>query len=94
MEKKFDCLKMKEEIQAKIYEETKDMTFPELRAYLDKNLENSSLWQKLVNRDNAQKQNMNKETIRRIKEGAQSITEGHGKRIKNTDELIEFANSL
>jgi hypothetical protein len=35
MEKKFDCLKMKAEIQAKIYEETKDMTFPELRAYLD-----------------------------------------------------------
>ena len=53
MEKEFDCLKMKEEIQAKIYEETKDMTFPEYRAYLDKRLENSVLWQRLVKRDNA-----------------------------------------
>ena len=51
MEKEFDCLKMKEEIQAKIYEETKDMTFPEFRAYLDKSLENNSLWQELVMRD-------------------------------------------
>ena len=55
MEKEFDCLKMKEEIQAKVYEKTKDMTFPELRAYLDKSLENNSLWQRLVQRD-AQKQ--------------------------------------
>ncbi|MDR2586187.1 MAG: hypothetical protein LBC84_08230 [Prevotellaceae bacterium] len=56
MEKTFDCLKMKEDIQAKIYEETKDMTFPEYRAYLDRRLENSVLWQRLVQRDNAQKQ--------------------------------------
>jgi hypothetical protein len=55
MEKKFDCLQMKEEIQANVYEKTKDMTFPELRAYLDKNLENNSLWKRLVQRDNAQK---------------------------------------
>ena len=55
MEKKFDCLKMKEEIQAKIYEETKDMTYPELRAYLDKRLKNSALWQRLVARDKAKK---------------------------------------
>ena len=48
---------MKEEIQAKVYEKTKDMTFPELRAYLDKSLENNSLWQRLVQRD-AQKQNL------------------------------------
>jgi hypothetical protein len=54
MEKEFDCLKMKEEIQAKIYEETKDMTFPEYRAYLDKRLKNSALWQRLVKRDSAQ----------------------------------------
>jgi len=53
MEKRFDCLKMKEEIQAKVYERTKDMTYPELRAYLDKRLENSVLWQRLVRRDNA-----------------------------------------
>ena len=55
MEKKFDCLKMKEELQARVYEETKDMTFPEFRAYLDKSLENNSLWQALVSRDNAQR---------------------------------------
>jgi len=57
MNKEFDCLKMKEELQAKVYEKTKDMTFPELRAYLDKSLENDAFWQKLVARDNAQKQN-------------------------------------
>jgi hypothetical protein len=56
MKKKFDCLKMKEEIQAKVYEKTKDMTFPELRAYLDKSLENDTFWQRLVQRDNAKKQ--------------------------------------
>ena len=56
MKKKFDCLKMKEEIQAKVYERTKDMTFPEWRAYLDKRLENNNLWQELVKRDNIQKQ--------------------------------------
>jgi len=53
MEKTFDCLKMKAEIQAKIYEETKDMTFAEYRAYLDKSLQKSVLWQRLVARDNA-----------------------------------------
>ena len=58
MEKEFDCLKMKEEIQAKVYEKTKDMTFPELRAYLDKSLENDTLWQRLLQRDNAKKQNV------------------------------------
>ena len=57
MEKEFDCLKMKEELQAKIYERTKDMTFPEWRAYLDKRLENDALWQRLVACDNAQIQN-------------------------------------
>jgi hypothetical protein len=56
MEKEFDCLKMKDEIQAKVYEKTKDMTFPELRAYLDKSLENDILWQRLVKRDHAKKQ--------------------------------------
>ena len=57
MEKEFDCLKMKEEIQAKVYERTKDMTFPELRQYLDKSLENDVFWQRLVELDNLQKQN-------------------------------------
>ena len=58
MEKEFDCLKMKEEIQAKIYEEIKDMTFPELRAYYDKRLEKSALWQRLVARDKEKMQNL------------------------------------
>ena len=53
MEKTFDCLKMKEEIQAKIYEEIKDMTFAEYRAYLDRRLANDTFWQRLVARDNA-----------------------------------------
>ena len=57
MEKKFDCLKMKEELQAKVYEKTKDMTFPEWRAYLDKRLENNVLWQELVKRNNEKMQN-------------------------------------
>ena len=56
MEKDFDCLKMKEELQAKVYEKTKDMTFPELRAYLDKSLANDTFWQRLVQRDNVRKQ--------------------------------------
>ena len=47
MEKEFDCIKMKEEIQAKVYEKTKDMTFPELRAYLDESLKDDAFWQSL-----------------------------------------------
>ena len=58
MDKEFKCLKMKEEIQAKVYETTKDMTFPELSAYLDKSLENDTFWQRLVNRDKIQKRTM------------------------------------
>ena len=58
MEKIFDCIKMKEEIQAKVYEKTKDMTFPELRDYLNKSLENDTFWQKLVNYNNAQRRNV------------------------------------
>ena len=57
MEKDFDCLKMKEELQAQVYAKTKDMTFPELRAYLDKSLENDALWQRLFRRNSTQKQN-------------------------------------
>ena len=57
MEKTFDCLKMKEEIQAKIYEETKNMTFPELDVYFNKSLKNSVFWQNLVNNSNVQMQN-------------------------------------
>jgi ribosome-binding factor A len=57
MEKTFDCIKLKEEVQAKVYKKTKNMTFPELRTYLDKSLENDALWQRLINRDKARKQN-------------------------------------
>jgi len=56
MNKTFDCLKMKEEIQAKIYEEIKDMSASEELAYFNKKSKNSALWQRLVDRDNA-KQN-------------------------------------
>jgi len=42
----------------KIYEEVKDMTYPELRIYLDKRMENSVLWQRLVNRDRTQLHNL------------------------------------
>jgi hypothetical protein len=58
MEKRFDCLKMKEEIQAKIYEETKDMSSSEIMEYFNKKSQNSILWKRLMNRDNAQKQIM------------------------------------
>ena len=56
--KRFDCLKMKDEIQAKVYEKTKDMTFHELHAYLEKSLENDAFWHGLVSYNNAQRQNM------------------------------------
>ena len=51
MEKTFDCLKMKEEIQAKIYEEIKDMSSAERFAYFQNKSQNSALWQRLVKRD-------------------------------------------
>jgi len=35
METRFDCLKMKEEIQAKIYEEIKDLSSEEILAYFN-----------------------------------------------------------
>jgi hypothetical protein len=56
MEKTFDCLKMKEEIQAKIYEKIKDMSSSERMAYFNKKSKNSALWQRLVKRDEAKKQ--------------------------------------
>ena len=52
METRFDCLKMKEEIQAKIYEEIKDMSSEEILAYFNEKSKNSVLWQRLVKRDN------------------------------------------
>jgi len=56
--KGFDCLKMKDEIQTKVYEKTKNMTFSELRAYLDESLKNDAFWQKLVSHSKVQKQNI------------------------------------
>jgi SRSO17 transposase len=56
VEKTFDCLKMKEEIQAKIYEEIKDMSAAEEIAYFNKKAQNNALWQRLVKRDKAKKQ--------------------------------------
>ena len=58
MEKTFDCLKMKEEIQAKIYEETKDMSSSEILLYFNKKSQNSALWQRLTKRDNEKKRIM------------------------------------
>jgi hypothetical protein len=58
MEKTFDCLKMKEEIQAKIYNEIKDMSSSELLGYFRKKSQNSILWQRLVNRDELQNRPM------------------------------------
>ncbi|MDR1405575.1 MAG: hypothetical protein LBI89_00035 [Prevotellaceae bacterium] len=46
--KDFDCVQMKNEIQAKIYAETKNMSFEELRAYLDKQLEHDAFWQRIT----------------------------------------------
>ena len=64
MEKEFDCLKMKEEIQAKIYEEIKDMSSSERLAYFKEKSRNSALWQKLVARDNEKAQKITKSTIK------------------------------
>jgi len=40
-EKTFDCVKMKNDIQAQIYAETKDMGAAELLAYFNQQAENS-----------------------------------------------------
>jgi hypothetical protein len=45
--KDFDCIQMKSDIQSKIYVETKDMNFDELRAYLDKHLQNNAFWKRI-----------------------------------------------
>jgi hypothetical protein len=42
--KTFDCLKMKEELQAIVYEKTKDMTTEELLAYFKKSREENSIF--------------------------------------------------
>jgi len=57
MEKEFDCIKMKEEIQAKIYNEIKDMSSSEILNYFNEKSQNSVLWQRLTKRDST-KQNI------------------------------------
>ena len=52
MKKTFDCLKMKAEIQAKIYEETKDMSTSEVLAYFQKKAQACAWWRRLDDRDN------------------------------------------
>jgi hypothetical protein len=56
---------MKEEIQAKIYEEIKDVSSEEILAYFNEKSQNSALWQRLAARDNAKakSQNQMKELI-------------------------------
>ncbi|MDR1918410.1 MAG: hypothetical protein LBQ65_02045 [Tannerellaceae bacterium] len=46
-DKEFDCVRMKNDIQAAIYAETKDMNFEELRAYIDKKLEGDIFWERI-----------------------------------------------
>jgi hypothetical protein len=46
-EKDFDCVKMKNDIQAKIYAEIKDMSTEELLAYFNRNLEGDEFWQRI-----------------------------------------------
>ena len=41
------------EIQAKIYEEIKDISSSEIMAYFKKKAQDSPLWQRLANRDKA-----------------------------------------
>ena len=55
MEKTFDCLKMKEELQAKVYEDIKDMSAAEELAYFNKKAQNSPLWRRLTERDEKRK---------------------------------------
>lgn len=50
MSKDFDCVKMKNDIQAKIYAETKDMSFEEYKAYLKSSLEKDTFWRSLQKR--------------------------------------------
>jgi hypothetical protein len=46
-DKEFDCVKMKNDIQAEIYAETKDMNFHERRVYIDRQLQGDSFWTRI-----------------------------------------------
>jgi len=54
--KKFDCVEMKHDIQAKIYEETKNMTWEQESAYRLKAIETGPLakwWQEVKSQQSA-----------------------------------------
>jgi hypothetical protein len=51
--KDFDCVEMKNALQAQIYAETKDMSFEELKAYLAKRIEGSPFGQRIPRRRSA-----------------------------------------
>jgi len=53
MKKTFDCLKMKDEVQAGIYAEIKDMSAVEELAYFNEKSQGSALWKRLTERDKA-----------------------------------------
>ena len=50
--KEFDCVKMKNDIQAKIYAETKDMNVTELLAYYNNRLKDSELFARMKKKEN------------------------------------------
>ena len=56
-DKDFDCVEMKNSIQAKIYAETKDMTFAELRAYLDAHLQGDAFWEEISRNTKTKQEN-------------------------------------
>jgi hypothetical protein len=45
--KDFDCVEMKNTIQAQIYAEIKGMTFEELKSYINGHLQGNSFWEKI-----------------------------------------------
>lgn len=47
IKKNFDCLKMKEEVQVKVYQDTIGMSFAELRGYFNSHLNNNFFWKKI-----------------------------------------------
>jgi hypothetical protein len=52
IEKDFDCVQMKNEIQARIYAEIKDMNSEELMLHLNNRLKNSRLYARMQQRTN------------------------------------------
>ena len=46
--KTFDCVKMKLDLQLKLYEQTKHLNLKELVEYIHKDVKETDLWQKLA----------------------------------------------